>query len=89
MQKQLPLGDLKPGQTGQILALHTKGAMRRRLQDLGFLPGQWVTALQNSPLGAPTAYLIQGAVIALRRADAAQITVCRGEEYGSDVGRHR
>ncbi len=89
MWKELPLSDLRPGQVGQIAALHTKGAMRRRLQDLGFLPGQWVKALQVSPLGEPTAYLVQGTMIALRKADAAQITVRRGEQNGTNSGIHR
>jgi ferrous iron transport protein A len=47
--------------------------MRRRLQDLGLVTGTHVTCLQRASAGDPTAYLIRGAVIALRRDDAVQI----------------
>ena len=38
-------------------------------------PGTEVRCLHKSPAGSPAAYEIRGAVIALRRTDAAQITV--------------
>ncbi len=79
MSKELPLSALKAGQWGIVTALHTHKAMRRRLQDLGFLPGQRVSVFMHSPLGQPTAYFILGTVIVLRQADAAQIFVQRGE----------
>lgn len=79
MPKKLPLSALRAGEWGTVVALHTRGAMRRRLQDLGFLPGQRVSVFMHSPLGQPTAYFILGTVIVLRRADAAQILVQRGE----------
>lgn len=44
--------------------------MRRRLQDLGMVPGAFVECVGISPLGDPAAYRIRGAVIALRRRDA-------------------
>lgn len=80
MHKELPLSRLRPGQKAQISALLTRGAMRRRLQDLGFIPGQRVECLQKSPLGDPTAFYIRGTVIALRKEDAAQILVDGGRE---------
>ena len=51
--------------------------MRRRLQDIGFIPGTAVTCLQRSPLGDPTAYRIRGTVIALRREDAKNILLAK------------
>ena len=58
-----------------VTGLTSTGAMRRRLQDLGFVPGTRVTALYASPAGDPVAYLVRGAVVALRRCDAATIDV--------------
>jgi len=59
----------------EVLALHVDGAMRRRLLDLGVTPGARVDCLFAAPSGDPVAYLIRGAVVALRNADAARISV--------------
>ena len=49
--------------------------MRRRLQDIGLIEGTNITCLQKSPTGDPVAYLIRGAVIALRSEDSSQVVV--------------
>lgn len=73
------LADLVPGEEGQVVALAPacRGAERRRLLDLGVLPGTVITAELRSPAGDPTAYRIRGAVIALRREQAAQVRIQR------------
>ena len=69
------LSDLAPGQRGTVRALGATGAMRRRMLDIGLAPGTEVECLGRSPAGDPCAYLIRGALIALRRADAGKILV--------------
>ena len=69
------LSGLCRGQTAQVAALGAQGPLRRRLQDLGLIEGTTVECLGKSPLGDPCAYLIRGAVIALRQADADAIRV--------------
>ena len=44
-------------------------------EDLGFLPGQRVTALHTAPFGGITAYQVLDTVIALRDTDARRITL--------------
>ncbi len=63
-----PLSILKPGETGEVLTLSPRfrGSERRRMMDLGILPGTVIQAEMNSPSGDPTAYRIRGALIALR-----------------------
>lgn len=63
------------GMSARVQALCTSGSIRRRLLDLGMIPGTRVQCLQKSPAGDPTAYLIRGAVIALRQEDSAAIQV--------------
>ena len=70
-----PLPDLPEGMGARVRTLHLSGGMRRRLQDLGLVDGTRVTCIQRAGAGDPTAYLIRGAVIALRKSDAAQIEV--------------
>jgi Fe2+ transport system protein FeoA len=58
-----------------VTRLDSTGADRRRLMDLGVLPGIVVRAARISPLGDPTAYLVRGSMIALRRSQARGIHV--------------
>lgn len=69
------LDQLPVGANATVASLTLTGNKRRRLLDLGFAPGSTVRALQESPWGDPVAYAVQGAVIALRREDAKQITL--------------
>lgn len=71
------LCDISPGHRAVVVEMHSCGAVRRRLRDMGLVEGTEVECLMKSPLGDPTAYLVKGAVIALRREDAAGITVGR------------
>ena len=66
---------LETGRLAAVTALSAGGGQRRRLLELGFVPGGRVQAVQESPWGDPVAYAVCGAVIALRRADARQIAV--------------
>ena len=69
--------DLKNGQKAVISELTVFDDMRRRLQDIGLIEGTVVECVGKSPLGDPAAYLIRGAVIALRSEDSGQVLVCR------------
>ena len=55
--------------TGWVTGIEGRGAMSRRLQDMGLVRGTRVECLHRSPFGDPAAYLIRGAVIALRQED--------------------
>lgn len=76
MQKNLTsLYKLPVGSFGKVKDLRAKGHNRRRLQDLGLVPGTYVESLRESPLGDPIAYQIRGAVIALRSEEASKVLV--------------
>lgn len=79
MQEHIHLCDLAPGERATVTALTAAGAMRRRLLDLGLIENTPVECLGRSPAGDPSAYLIRGAVIAIRAADGQGICVCREE----------
>lgn len=64
-----------PGDTVRIGGLTASGTIRRRLLDIGLTEGAQATCLYQSPSGDPKAYLIRGAVIALRAEDASRIEV--------------
>lgn len=71
------LNELTAGQRGVVRSLTAHGTMRRRLLDIGLTEGALVECVGASPLGDPRAYLIRGAVIAIRRADARNVLIDR------------
>ena len=77
MNKIVRLCEIEPGERAVVRELKNDGHMRRRLCDLGLVEDTTVECVGKSPAGDPSAYLIRGAVIAIRRADSAQIWVTR------------
>ena len=69
------LNDIKPGQRARIKELTANGSIRRRLLDIGLVEDTEVECLGKSPLGDPCAYLIRGAVIAIRSEDCRNILI--------------
>jgi len=69
------LSELPQGETAVVTDIRATNNMRRRLNALGLTVGAEVRCIRQSPLGDPTAFLIQGAVIALRCEDSACVWV--------------
>lgn len=69
------LDQLRPGQTARVAGILPGSPLRRRLQDLGLVAGTRVECVGVSPLGDPAAYLVRGAVVALRASDAAGVAL--------------
>lgn len=78
------LSDLDIGQTARISHLTCNDPIRRRLQDIGIIPGTLVECVMKSPFGDPAAYFIRGAVIAIRNSDAGKIPVFTPGGAGHD-----
>jgi DtxR family Mn-dependent transcriptional regulator len=66
------LSSLKTGEEGEVLGISRacRGAQRRRLMDLGIVPGTVISMAMTSAGGDPKAYNIRGAIIALREDQA-------------------
>ena len=79
MKEFLCLNDIKPGNRARVKELTSTGSIRRRLLDIGLVENTEVECLGQSPLGDPCAYVIRGAVIALRSEDSGRVMVCRME----------
>ncbi len=67
------LDTLSFGTTAKIEDVQANPTLRRRLFDLGFVPGSAITPLFTGVFGDPTAYSIRGTTIALRSIDATKI----------------
>jgi DtxR family Mn-dependent transcriptional regulator len=66
------LTNLEQGERARILGISSecRGASRRRLLDLGFIPGTEIEPEFTSPMEDPRAYLIRNTLIALRNDQA-------------------
>lgn len=82
MDNNLCLNNIAPGDLAIVTALNSKGSMRRRLLDLGLVEDTQVECVGRNPGGGLSAFLIRGAVIAIREEDCRDILVspCGVEE---------
>lgn len=71
----VPLVELQKGERGVLEELHLPDEIRRRLMELGFLPGEQVTVGHSAPGGDPCVFRVDGTEVALRRETAMRIMV--------------
>lgn len=71
-EKASSLADLTVGASGRISSVKIDGLLRRRILDLGILPGTRVQCVRKSPAGDPIAFRVRDTTIALR-SDAASL----------------
>jgi len=71
------LSRLEQGELAEVVAISPAvvGSERRRLLDLGLLPGTQISAELSSPQGDPRAYRVRDALIALRAEQADRIFI--------------
>lgn len=69
------LDKISTGEYAIIVAVDTELSLKQRLYDIGIVPNTKVKVIHQSPSGNPRAYLVRGAVIALRNCDAQKISV--------------
>ena len=75
MKPKKRLNELCVGERGRVGELLCEGNIRRRFLDVGLAPGTEVICVGRSPLGDPSAYLVRGCEIAIRKADAQGIAL--------------
>lgn len=85
MNTNICLNDLEVGQVGIITKLLAKGSNKRRFLDIGLVDDTTVECVLQSPSKDPKAFLIRGAIIALRDEDCKSILIQRDELcYGAN-----
>lgn len=75
MIKIKKLSELKPGAFCTVEKILTDNSIKSRLRDIGLLEGTRIECVGESPSGNPKAFLIRGAVIAIRCEDCEKIIV--------------
>jgi len=74
----IPLGSLKVGETGRIVALgRADRRYREKLLAFGLTPGTLISVERVAPLGDPLELRVRGFALSLRRGEADTVTVER------------
>ncbi|MCB1195916.1 ferrous iron transport protein A [bacterium] len=69
------LSELKPKDTGTIKKIEGTGNLKRKLLDMGVIPGSSFEIVKLAPLGDPVEIKIKGYHLSLRKEEANKITV--------------
>jgi ferrous iron transport protein A len=69
------LSQVQTGQIVQVVGIAGQSSFRRRLMELGLVPGTRVELLRVAPLGDPVELLVRGASLSIRKAEASVIEV--------------
>lgn len=76
MTPSLNLSELLKSQRARITAIATDESMKQKLIEMGLSEGLEVSVLHEGPFGRdPIAVLVEGHVVAMRRSEAASISV--------------
>lgn len=73
----MKLSDIELGEKARVTVILDSSSIMRRLLDIGLIPGTNVECVLVSPMKNPKAYMIRGAVIAIRNEDADDIEIER------------
>jgi Fe2+ transport system protein FeoA len=69
------LSEIQTGQIVQVVGIAGQSSFRRRLMELGLVPGTRVELVRVAPLGDPVELLVRGASLSIRKAEAGVIEV--------------
>ena len=72
----MSLNKLDLNKSAKIVSIDDKVTIKRRLLDLGLIPGTKIEKILISPFKGISAYLIMESIIAIRDKDAKYIEVC-------------
>ena len=71
------LNKLESKERSKIIKIAAKASLRRKLLDMGILPGVIVEVVRHAPLGDPIEISVKGYHLSLRKSEAAYISVER------------
>src|SRR3954471_5464617 len=78
------LAQTRIGQVVTVSHVAGEGSFRRRLMELGLVPGTRVEVIGVAPLGDPLELLVRGSSLSIRRGEAEGVAVNLGESSSSE-----
>ena len=77
---KLRLSDAREGHTYRIVKIEGSGIVKRRILDLGLLPGLKIKVVRKAPLKDPIEVVAKGNPVSIRRAEARYVVLEEVEE---------
>ena len=78
------LAETRLRQAVTVTHVRGEGSFRRRLMELGLVPGTRVEVVGVAPLGDPLELLVRGGSLSIRRAEAEGISVSLGDATSAE-----
>ena len=69
------LGELSVGTVARVVSVDCDPLVRRRLLEMGLLPGTTVRVVRRAPMGDPMEVRLRGYSLSLRRSEAGRVQV--------------
>ncbi|MEW5763037.1 MAG: FeoA family protein [Bacillota bacterium] len=69
------LNRLRPGSRGKVARVEATGSLRRRIMEMGLVPGAEVVVEGVAPLGDPVEVTVKGYHLTLRKSEAEAVLV--------------
>ncbi|MCO4748263.1 MAG: ferrous iron transport protein A [Proteobacteria bacterium] len=76
----MQLAQLAVGDSAKVAKITGEGAFRRRLLELGLVPGTVIRRASRAGFGDPIAYEVRGVVLCLRQAEARTVELVTEHE---------
>ena len=74
-QRRIRLSEANVGLEYRVVDVVTDGYVKKRILDMGLLPGSIVKIVRTAPLGDPLEILVKGFPLTIRRSEAKCILV--------------
>ncbi|MCR4441381.1 MAG: FeoA family protein [Peptococcaceae bacterium] len=77
MAGNLTLRNLPPGQSATVVKINGTGALRRRIMEMGIVPGSVINVVRYAPLGDPLEIKLKGCLLSLRKEEAELVEITK------------
>jgi Fe2+ transport system protein FeoA len=71
------LSTLNPGESGTVVHVEGSGQIRKRILDMGIVPGVRIEIIRAAPMGDPIELKLRGYLLTLRKNEAESILVSK------------
>lgn len=69
------VNEMRIGEKATVVSIGCRGALRRRIIDMGITPGAIIIMRKTAPFGDPIEINVRGYELSIRRSEAKEITV--------------
>lgn len=76
----LPLAMLKPGEEGAVAKVTAEGSLKKKILEMGLVPGTPIRFVRVAPLGDPLEIQVRSLSLSLRRSEASTVWIRKEDD---------